>query len=219
MSHEVIEAGSLRTSDAYRLMTDLVAPRPIAWVGTVDGESRPNLAPFSYFQAVCSRPPTVVLSVGWRGDGTAKDTLLNILETRTFTVSHVSRPLAESMNKTAAVLPAQVSEWDFAGVEARASTRVAAPWVASAHAAFECTLRHALPLGHTHHGTPSSTLLVAEVLLFHVEEALLRRTSDGRLAPMDPAALDAVGRLGGMAYTETSARFELARPTVPEKPR
>ncbi len=219
MSHELIEAEGLRTSDAYRLMTDLVAPRPIAWVGTVDGEGRRNLAPFSYFQAVCSQPPTLVLSVGWRGDGTAKDTLRNILDTRTFTVSHVSRPLAESMNATAAALAADESEWDVVGVKGRPSTRVQAPWVEDAHAAFECSLQQAIPLGRTRHGTPSSTLLVATVLLFHVREGLLRRTESGRLAPMDPSALDAVGRLGGMTYTETSARFDLARPIAPEKPR
>ena len=147
MSHEIIEASGLRTSDAYRLMTDLVAPRPIAWVGTVDEAGRANLAPFSYFQAVCSRPPTITLSVSWRPDGTPKDTLRNILEVGTFTVSHVSRPLAAAMNQTSAALPAGESEWDFAGVDAQASTRVAAPWVAGARAAFECALKHAVPLG------------------------------------------------------------------------
>lgn len=216
MTHEQLDATDLRTRDVYRLMTDLVAPRPIAWVGTVDSHGRPNLAPFSYYQAVCSSPPTVVVSIGWRGDGRPKDSLANILETGVFTVSHVHRALAEAMNETSAALPHGESEWDHAQVAASAGTCGAAPWVGAAHAAMECAAVQAVPLGTTRHGTPSSTLIIGEVRRFHVREGLLTRDDAGRINPIDPRALDSVGRLGGMAYTETKARFELQRPPTPE---
>ena len=214
LSHEVILASSLAARDGYRLMTDLIAPRPIAWVSTVDGHGRRNLAPFSYFQAVCSRPPTVVVGVGWHGDGRPKDTLRNIFEQSQFTINHVSEPLAEAMNACSGEYAPETSEWDACAVEAAPATCVKPPIVAQALAALECKLTHAIPLGRGPTGKPSSTLVVGEVLCFHVAEGLLRRDERGRLMPMDLAQLAAVGRMGGIAYTRTLDTFEMPRPKV-----
>lgn len=214
-SGEELAAADLAARDVYRLMTDLVAPRPIAWVSTVNGDGQRNLAPFSYYQAVCSRPATVVLGLSWRGDGKPKDTLANILETRQLTISHVSRPLAEAMNATSLDAPPELDEAEYVGVPMAPAKRVRPPRVAGALAALECELRHAVPLGKTRSGSPSSTLVVAEVLHFHVAEGLLERNEKGHLRPIDPARLAAVGRLGGIAYTDTSGAFELARPARP----
>lgn len=223
--HERLDAATLSTADAYRLMTDLVAPRPIAWVSTVDPQGRPNLAPFSYFQAVCSRPATVMLSVSHRPSGQPKDTLANILATRELTISHVSESLAAPMNATAAELPPEIDEWEVAGepgarLQSAPSCLVAPPRVAAARAAMECRMTHAIPLGQVQtgaktggpKGAPSSTLVLAEVLVFWVARGLLSRDERGRLEPIDPAALAAVGRLGGMSYARTTDTFDLPRP-------
>ncbi len=219
--HARLDATTLSTSDAYRLMTDLVAPRPIAWVSTLDERGRPNLAPFSYFQAVCSRPATLILSIAHRADGQPKDTLANILARRELTISHVSEPLVTAMNATSAEVPPEVDEWEVAGEatgepgERLASTPsavVAPPRVAAARAAYECRMTHAIPLGRGRAGGPSSTLVVAEVLVFWVARELVQRDERGRLRPIDPAALAAVGRLGGMSYARTRDTFELLRP-------
>lgn len=215
--HERLEAATLSTSDAYRLMTDVIAPRPIAWVSTLDEHGRPNLAPFSYFQAVCSRPPTIMLSIGTRPDGKPKDTLANLLATRELTISHVSEPLAAAMNATSADVPTGVDEWEGAGepgvrLPSAPAAVVAPPWVAGARAALECRLVHAIPLGQGPRGGPSSTLVLAEVLVFWVAAGLVQRDERGRLRPIDPAALAAVGRLGGMSYARTRDTFDLPRP-------
>lgn len=224
--HEHIDAGRLRNRDIYRLMTDLVAPRPIAWVSSIDEHGKRNLAPFSYFQAVSSTPPTVMLGISWKRDGTPKDTLRNILGQREFTISHVSAPLAEAMNATSGEYDRDVDEWNVAAKthaargrapEALApvpSVRVAPPRVAGACAAFECKLTHAIPLGRGPTGKPSTTLVLGEVLCFSVRRDLLRKDEAGHLLPIDPAQLAAVGRLGGIAYTATTDCFELARPKV-----
>ncbi|MEM6996972.1 MAG: flavin reductase family protein [Myxococcota bacterium] len=221
-SHARLDAKELGAADAYRLMTDLVAPRPIAWVSTVNARGGHNLAPFSYFQGVCSKPPTVVLGIGWRADGRPKDTLANILDQREFTVSHVGRDHAEAMNRTSADVGPEVDEWTLggSGLVSAPSHHVVPPRIADAHAALECRLVHAIPLGRGPTGMPSSTLVVGEVVCFVVRQSLLARNPRGRLAPMDPAALQAVGRLGGIAYTTTSDRFELARPATraPDEP-
>ena len=212
VEHAVLDAETLSARDAYTVMTGLITPRPIAWVSTCDGQGRRNLAPFSYFQGVCSHPPTVILGIGWRPPGRAKDTLRNILEQREFTISHVSEPLAEAMNRTAADVGPDVDEWIDAGVEPTASTRVSPPWVAQARAAMECHLTHAIPLGEGSRGHPSSTLIIGRVLAFHAAAGLIRRDERGAILPLDPVQLAAVGRLGGMAYTKTTETFEMKRP-------
>jgi len=199
-------------------MTDLVAPRPIAWVSSEDGQGRRNLAPFSYFQAVCSRPPMIVLAIAWHPDGRMKDTLANILERREFVVSQVSEPWLAAMNATSADFPPEVSEWSAVGVPAEPATVVGPPRVAGALAHLECRLRQATPLGVGAPGKPSSTLVLAEVVHFAVHADLLVRDARGRLLPIDPARLAAVGRLGGIGYTRCTDRVSLARPEPPEPP-
>ena len=90
-------------TDAYKLMTGLVVPRPIGWIGTVDDEGRPNLAPYSFFQCVATNPPVVIFSAGIT-DGHEKDSLLNARTTGEFTCNLVDATTAEAMNKSAAVL-------------------------------------------------------------------------------------------------------------------
>jgi flavin reductase (DIM6/NTAB) family NADH-FMN oxidoreductase RutF len=213
-THE-LPAAELSVGDAYHLMTGLVAPRPIAWVSTVDGEGRANLAPFSYFQAVCSSPPTIVLGIAWLPNGRPKDTLANILETGELTISHVSEELSERMNATSAGFAPGVSEWDRCGVDSAPAVVVAPRRVAAARGGLECRLTHAIPLGVGKNGMPSSTLVVAEVVHVWLAAGLVQRDERGRLLPIDPAKLASVARLGGIAYTTTAGHFDLARPRDP----
>lgn len=211
-----LPARELSASDFYRLMTDLIAPRPIAWVSTIDGGGRPNLAPFSYYQAVCSSPPTIVLGIAWLPDGRPKDTLANVLETGELTINHVSEPLTERMNASSAAFPHGISEWERCGVESAAAAVVAPRRVADARGGFECRLTHAIPLGVGKAGMPSSTLVVAEVVHAWLAAGLLQRDERGRVLAIEPAKLAAVGRLGGIGYTTTAGQFDLARPRDPK---
>lgn len=217
MSTHELPVAELSTADAYRLMTDLVAPRPIAWVSTVDGEGRANLAPFSYFQAVCSSPPTIVLGIAWLPSGRPKDTLANILETGELTINHVSEDLIERMNASSASFAHGVSEWERCSIESAPAVAVAPRRVAASRGGFECRLTHAIPLGvgAGKHGVPSSTLVVAEVVHVWAAAGLIERDERGRLLPIDPGKLAAVARLGGIAYSTTAGHFDLARPRDP----
>jgi flavin reductase (DIM6/NTAB) family NADH-FMN oxidoreductase RutF len=143
-----------------------------------------------------------------------KDTLRNILETQELTINHVDDAHAVAMNTTSGEWAPETSEWDVADVASAPARVVRPPRVADALAGFECRLTHAIPLGHADRRHPSSTLVVARVELFFVREGILRRDAQGHLLPADPQALDAVGRLGGIAYTRTRDRFELPRPVT-----
>jgi flavin reductase (DIM6/NTAB) family NADH-FMN oxidoreductase RutF len=185
-------------SDNYKLMTNLVVPRPIAWVSTVSPSGVSNLAPFSFFNAVGSDPPYVVISVGNTGDGAPKDTGRNILTSGEFVVNMVNEELFDAMNISAADFPPEMSEFEAAKLASAPSLRVKAPRVADAQVSLECKLFKAEPLGHY-------TLFIGEVVMFHVADHLVGpRMHINNFAPL--------GRLGSPSvYCRTTDRMDIAR--------
>jgi flavin reductase (DIM6/NTAB) family NADH-FMN oxidoreductase RutF len=188
-----IPASDLRGLHIYKLMTSALIPRPIAWTGTRSVDGVDNLAPFSYFMGVSSKPPALAISVARAGRDQLKDTARNILETEVFTVSMVSREHLQSMVDSSAPWPSDVSEFDVTGQALRDGARVAAPFPREARVAMECRLVHAHDMGTTH-------LLVGEILTFHLHDSVHRLGPDGNPL-VDALVLDPVARLGGQDYT------------------
>ena len=211
--HSALEMLSLNPADCearqvYKLMTGIIVPRPVALVSTVDGKGAANLAPFSFFSGVGSVPPTILFCPALRaGDsaeaGHRKDTLRNVEETGEFVVNVVSEALAAGANATAADVPPDVDEFQLAGLTAVASEAVRPPRVGESPAQRECRL---LQVIYTGHAPGSGVIVLGEVVRFHVREDLLE---DFRV---DPAGLDAVGRMAGNTWVRTRDRIELARP-------
>lgn len=187
--------------DAYRLMTGLIVPRPIAWISTVGLDGSSNLAPFSFFNGVAGNPPTVMVSIGQR-HGAPKDTLRNIQETGEFVVNMVPRGLVEAMNITAGEYGYDVDEFDLARLNKSASDDVRPPRVAEAFAAMECRVLSLIPIeGSTY------TMVLGRIVRYHLREDLMR--ADGSV---DTAALQPVGRLSGDEYAVVDEIFSLKRP-------
>jgi len=188
--------------DRYKLLTGLIVPRPIGWIGTVDTDGVRNLAPYSFFNAVSATPPTVVVGTGHRR-GAPKDTLSNLRDTGVFTVSIVTEEVAEAMNVTSAELPPHVDEFAEAGLSPVMGSIVAAPYVGEAKAALECEVNQIVPLGE-----PATTwLVIADVRVIHVADDLLDGTR------VDAERLKAVGRFAGSQYSTTAdGLFTLTRP-------
>jgi flavin reductase (DIM6/NTAB) family NADH-FMN oxidoreductase RutF len=193
-----IDPATHTTAEVYKLLTNLVVPRPIAWVTTQSASGVVNLAPFSFFNAVGSKPPYLVISVGANEDGSAKDTARNILENREFVVNLVTEDLFDAMNISAADFPPDISEMDAAKVAAAPSLQVRPPRVAAAQVSIECKLFNALPLG-------ANMLFIGEVVMFHVADQLVGpRLHINNFAP--------IGRLGSPSvYCRTTDRFDVAR--------
>ncbi|MCY1542629.1 Flavin reductase like domain protein [compost metagenome] len=181
-----------------------MTPRPIAWVSSVSPDGIGNLAPFSFFQVISDEPPTLMVNVSTRDDGSLKDTLRNVQATGELVIQLVSFAQAEAMNASAATLPHGISEFAHCGIASLACERVAVPRVAGAVVAFECRLAEVQAYPRN---APNCHLIFAEVLLAHVDDAVLNEK--GRI---DPRKLDLIGRLGGMAYTRTRDTFEMQRP-------
>ena len=187
----------------YRVLTGVVVPRPIAFVSTISTDGILNLAPFSFFNAVASNPPTIVFSSSRHTGDKRKDTLSNIEQTGEFVVNVVVDDIAEAMNRTAAEFPAEVSEFELAGLTPAASDLVKAPRVAESPVNMECKLQQVIPLGQ---GAHEHGLVIGEVVLMHVRDDILNghRVNHHILKP--------TGRLAGSMYCHTSEVFEMVRP-------
>lgn len=196
-----IDPNSLNQTDLYKLMIDVIVPRPIAFVSTVNRTGAFNLAPFSYFNGVSSAPPMIMISVGRQHDGSKKDTDRNIEETGEFVVNVVTESVAEAMNIASTNFPSGVSEFEQAHLTPVPSDLVRPPRVLESPVNMECRLVQAIELGN-----PPNTLTIGEVLRFHIVGELYE---DGHV---DPLKLKPVGRLGGMRYCRVNDLFEMRRP-------
>jgi flavin reductase (DIM6/NTAB) family NADH-FMN oxidoreductase RutF len=130
------------TADDWQLLfTTLVAPRPIALVSSISLSGKINLAPFSSYTPVCDDPPTLLLAIQRRSDGTRKHTARNILATRECAVSVVDSALARQMVMTST--EKDCNEFQLAGIEEESCVAVSVPRIRGAAATFECLLsRH-----------------------------------------------------------------------------
>ena len=184
--------------DNYKLLTNLVVPRPIAWVTSQNAEGVVNLAPFSFFNAVSGNPIYLVISVGVNDAGEMKDTAKNILASGEFVVNMVTEELFDAMNVSAADFPEEESELAAANLHAAPSVKVKPPRVAEAQASMECRLHSSQQLG-------KNTLIIGEVVMFHVADHLMGpRMHVNNFAP--------IGRLGSPSvYCRTTDRFDVAR--------
>jgi flavin reductase (DIM6/NTAB) family NADH-FMN oxidoreductase RutF len=193
---------------AYRLLTGIVTPRPIGWISTLSPEDVPNLAPFSFFNAVSSYPPVVAFSVSQARGGREKDTLRNAVETGEFVVNVVDETLAEQMNLTSGRWPPEVSEFQVAGLAAAPSVDVKPPRVAASPVAMEAKVQQVVPVEGT-----TNTLVMGRVVRFHLRADLLRE--DGLV---DTARIRPIARLGGSDYARLGEVFSMIRPRVEPPP-
>ncbi len=195
--------------DVYKLLIGSVVPRPIAFVSTVSRDGIRNLAPFSFFNAICPNPPMVCFSPTFKasenGEPGTKDTLRNVMETGEFVVNIVSEDFAEAMNATSGEYPPDVDEFLISGLTPVPSETVRPPRVKESRVQMECRLVQVVTLSERPLG---ASLVIGEVLRFHVDDAIVDNFR------IDPDKLRAIGRMGGTSYARTSDRFDLSRPVV-----
>ena len=182
----------------------IVGPRPIGWISSLSSAGQLNLAPYSFFNAFNYTPPLI----GFASIG-AKDTLRNIQETGEFVWNLVTRPLAEAMNTTCAHVPADVNEFELAGLTAAPSRLVKVPRVGESPVAFECKLTQIIQLLGANGALVPTWLTLGEVVAVHIAKHLLK---DG---VYDTAAAQPVLRGGGLGdYFEITNEqvFRMKRP-------
>ena len=196
--------------DNHRLMIGSIVPRPIAFVSTKSKNGILNLAPFSYFNGVCSNPPTIMFAPARRGyDGLTKDTLNNIRDTEEFVVNIVSEEIVEPMVACATDFEKEVNEFEVSRLTPVDSVKVAPPCVKESKVSFECRLQTIVPVGEAEPG--GGFVVIGNIVMFHVDDDVYR---DGRI---DLDALKPVGRLAGNNYSRINDIFTVVRQIKPDK--
>lgn len=179
----------------------IIAPRPIGWIGSVDNQGRPNLAPYSFFNAVASRPNMIAFS----SEG-LKDSARNVRDTGEFTFSLATLPLAQQMNLSSASLREGENEFELARLTMAPSRLVRPPFVAESPAALECKAVHFIELRDLNGEPTGKFLMVGQVVATHIKDEFIR---DGRF---DAVKAQAIARCGYNDYATLDAQWELVRP-------
>lgn len=180
----------------------IVTPRPIGWVTTISAAGKVNLAPYSYFNGVLSRPNLVMFS----SEG-HKDSIKNVEETGEFVCNLATWDLRDAMNATSAPLPYGINEMERAGLKPAPSTLVKPPRVAASPCALECKLIQVVKLKDID-GTPlDGHVAIGRVIGVHIDDTFIK---DGRL---DSAAMKPIARCGYDEYAVYDSVFRMTRPT------
>jgi len=204
---KTIIPGELDLLSWHSYMLAAVGPRPIAFVSTIDAEGRPNLAPFSFFNAFGSNPPTLIFSPARRGrDNTTKHTLHNVEATKECVVNVVSFDIVEQMSLSSCEFEEGINEFEKAGFTEIPSLKVRPPRVGESPASFECKVVDVIKTG-TEGG--AGNLVVCEILALHFDNKVVL---DG--GKIDQIGMDLVGRMGYEFYCRANAGsiFELPKP-------
>ncbi len=167
-----------------KLIFNTITPRPIAWVTTLNENGTVNLAPFSFYNAITTKPPLIFISIGKRKDGSEKDTARNIRRTGEFAINVVTEKFIEQMIESGKDFPPEESEIEKLKIETSPSQIVSPPFIKDVPAALECKTKEILELG----STPMSVIIGEVVYIHYTEDSLSSQKG-------------IIGRLGGKRYT------------------
>ena len=193
--------GQISTKDLHQYIIASVAPRPIAFVSTLDENGIENLAPYSFFNAFSSNPPIVVFSSNRRvTDNTTKDTLHNVRVSRECVVNVVPYSIVRQMSLASVEFPSSVSEFAKTGLTPEPSETISAPRVMESPVNMECKVKEIIPLGEK---GGAGHLIICEVKLIAISESVLNGDR------LDPHKLDLMGRMGRNYYVRASGEAVL----------
>lgn len=194
----------------YHLMTQTIIPRPIAWALTDSGNGSFNLAPFSYFTAVSSAPPILMLSVGKKPNGDNKDTLTNIISNKKMVIHIASEQHANLVTQTAQTLAHGESELTHNKIITTEFSGFSLPRLAQCDIAYGCELYEIKELGDI----PQSLIFV-EVKQVYINNKVADIDVDTHGKERITVHADRIkplARLGGGEYATIEAPFSITRP-------
>lgn len=202
----LIEFEELSSANIYHLMTQSLIPRPVAWVLTENEDKSLNLAPFSYFTAVSSNPPLIMISVGKKPSGEFKDTRVNIERTKHFVIHIAHRELASVVTETSRTLPLGESEVIRSGLDVTPFDNFPLPRLDACRIAMACELFEVKEIGPA-----PQTLIFGEIKALHIDDQFVATDVQGRLK-IDAGGIDPLGRLGASEYSTQGGIITIPRP-------
>ena len=200
-----IDLSELSPNQRYGLLTQVIIPRPIAWVLSENKDASFNLAPFSYFNVLTSEPPMVVVSIGLKSPGVPKDSRVNIEERKDFVVHIAHREQLSLMNQSAGGFAANESEVSALGIELCDLLGSRLPRIADSRLAFSCSFIESKAVNDL-------LLLFAEVKHVFADDTVIGEDAKGRLK-IHAEKVDPLGRLGGGEYVGFGEILKAERPS------
>ncbi len=202
----ILDIPSMAQKDAYKILSNLVVPRPIALVTTLNVKGTVNAAPFSFFNLLGSNPPMCALGIAPTPAGALKHTARNIDAIKQFVVNIVTEEIAEAMNICAIDFPDEESELPAAGLTAAPGSKVVVPHIAESLASLECTLMSVQTLG-------KNRVIFGEIVAVHIRDDLFNPVTKY----VAHEKMNVVGRMGSPNwYTHTRDQFEMTRMSYDE---
>ncbi|MCP3933021.1 MAG: flavin reductase family protein [Bacteroidetes bacterium] len=197
----------IETSALYRILSDAVTPRPIAFVSTVDAKGNKNLSPFSFFGIFSINPPILVFSPTRRvRDNTTKDTLENVLETKEAVICMVNQKIVHQMSLSSTEYSAVINEFVKSGLTEVKATKVKPSLVKESPLNFECKVIDVISMGNE---GGAGNLIICEVVAIHANENIFDQNNK-----IDALKYDVISRYGGNWYGKTTKEglFEIEKP-------
>lgn len=193
----VIDPKEIPTKDLHQYLLGCVAPRPIAFASTVDENGKPNIAPYSFFNAFSSNPPILIFSSNRKViDNTTKDTLHNIKATGEVVINMVSHSIVRQMAVASVSFPSEVSEFEKTGLTPIPSDLVKPFRIKESPAHLECKVKEIIPLGDQ---GGAGNLIICEVVRMHIDKNVIDENNR-----IDPHKIDLMGRMGRAHYVRAS---------------
>lgn len=202
----IIPFDTLSPNKVYFTMIQTLIPRPIAWVLSENPDASFNLAPFSYFNAICSDPPLIMMSLGLKPDGSAKDTRQNIESSKEFVIHIAHREMAALVTQTSATLPRGESELEISGLKTCEFPGSRLPRLADCRIAYACKLHDLQEIGNA-----PQALIFGEVTQIYIDDNVIEHDAKGRMQVMADK-VDPIARLGGGEYTTFGEIINIPRP-------
>ncbi|MEZ4738919.1 MAG: flavin reductase family protein [Flavobacteriales bacterium] len=204
-----LDPSQLSIPELHGYLVGAVGPRPVAFASTIDAEGRPNLSPFSFFNVFGANPPLMIFSPARRGrDNTTKHSYHNVKAVPEVVINVVTYAMVQQTSLASTEYAEGVNEFEKAGFTPIPSEKVRPFRVKESPVQFECLVKQVIETGE---GGGAGNLVLCEVVMIHVDEAML----DER-GKLDQRKMDLVGRMGGNFYVRAhgEALFELAQPST-----
>lgn len=203
----ILDLLSMEKAAVYHTLTQVIIPRPVAWILSENTQGDYNLAPFSYFSAVCSDPAVIMVSIGAKKpDGTEKDTYKNIIEKERFVIHIAGSDLAQEVTDSSASLSYGESELERCNLETVAFEGVELPRVIGPKIALACTLYQQQDIGNS-----NQHLIFGQIEKIWLDDSVVLEDEKGRLK-VDAQRVDPIARLGGIDYETFGEILSIPRP-------
>ena len=198
----ILDFEPLKPAQIYHAMTQVLIPRPIAWVLSENEDNSHNLAPFSYFSGVCSQPPLISLSIGHKKDGQPKDTRRNILERKKFIIHIPSLEQAQEVTDSAKDLDYQSSELDLLNLETLTPPGFSLPILKDSKIALECEYFEMFELGEV-----KQALIIGRIKKLYASDNCIIQENDR--TEFSAKTINPLSRLGGKDYAGLNSNFSI----------